>query len=282
MIIKKIINNNIVSTNDINGRELIVSGKGIGFGKKPGDPIDKADVRKIYRMTSSDLQRRLIELLDEMPYEHLKLADELVEDITEHVPHKLNEGLILTLADHVSFAIRRKENGLEFSNTLLDAIMTYYPEEYEEGVRCLGIIKDRLGVELKLDEAGFIAMHIVNAELNTKMDEMYEITEFIEECVKVVEYYYDRQVDRKSLAFSRFIIHLRYFAQRLFAGAVLETNNEAGDETFRRLIKQTCRTHYKCAECIAEFIKNKYDRDVTEEELIYLTIHLKRINLRSD
>ena len=33
MIIKKIINNNIVSTNDINGRELIVSGKGIGFGK---------------------------------------------------------------------------------------------------------------------------------------------------------------------------------------------------------------------------------------------------------
>ncbi len=282
MRIKKIINNNIVSANDINGRELIVSGKGIGFGKKVGDEISKSDIRKIYRMTSSDLQRRLIELLDEMPYEHLKLADELVDDIKENIPHKLNEGLLLTLADHVSFAIRRKQNGLEFTNTLLDSIMTYYPEEYEEGVRCLEIIKDKLDIELKIDEAGFIAMHIVNAELNTKMDEMYEITGFIEECVRVVEYYYDRKFDRKSLAFSRFMVHLRYFAQRLFTGNVLETNEEAGDATFRRLIKQTCRTHYKCAECIAEYIKNKYERDVSEEELIYLTIHLKRINLRSD
>ena len=282
MIIKKIINNNIVSANDINGRELIVSGKGIGFGKKPGDEINREDVRKIYRMTSSDVQRRLIELLDEIPYDHLKLADELLDDIKKNIPHRLNEGLMLTLADHVSFAIRRKQTGLEFSNNLLTAIMTYYPEEYEEGVRCLEIIKTAAGVELKLDEAGFIAMHIVNAELNTKMDEMYEITSMIEECVKVVEYYYDRTFDRKSLSFSRFIIHLRYFAQRLFAGTVLENNTEAGDETFRRLIKQTCRSHYKCAQGIADYIKRKYGKDVTEEELIYLTIHLKRINLSGD
>ena len=279
MKIKKIINNNIVSAADANGRELIVSGKGIGFGKKPGDEIRRSDVRKIYRMTSSDVQRKLIELLDEIPYEHLKLADELVDDIKQNIPYKLNEGLLLTLADHVSFAVKRKQDGLEFNNTLLDAIMTYYPEEYDEGIRCLEIIKNRLGVELKIDEAGFIAMHIVNAELNTKMDEMYEITGFIEECVKVVEYYYGKNFDRKSLSFSRFIVHLRYFTQRLFTGAVIEPDMNTEDESFRQLIRQSCSAHYKCARCIADYIKKKYNKDITEEELIYLTIHLKRINL---
>lgn len=279
MKIKKVINNNIVSANDENGRELIVSGRGIGFGKKPGDDVNKSDIRKIYKMTSSDVQRKLIELLDEIPYDHLMVADALVEDIKEHIKNKLNEGLILTLADHVSFAIKRKADGLEFDNPLQNSIMEFYPDEFAEGLRCLDIIEKRVGVRLKTDEAGFIAMHIVNAELNTKMDEMYEITGFIDECIKVVEYYYDRKFERGSLAFSRFLTHLRYFAQRVFTDSVIECNDEAVDETFRRLIKQTCTAHYKCAECIADFIKKKYDKDVTDEELVYLTIHLKRINL---
>ena len=30
---------------------------------------------------------------------------------------------------------------------------------------------------------------------------------------------------------------------------------------------------------MGEYIKNTYQREVSDEELIYLTIHLKRINL---
>ena len=42
MKIIKVINNNTVCTLDKKGREQIVSGKGIGFGKKRGDEIDPA------------------------------------------------------------------------------------------------------------------------------------------------------------------------------------------------------------------------------------------------
>ena len=51
MEINKIINNNIVSSADQNGRELIVMGRGIGFGKKPGQKIDEESVEKIFRIT---------------------------------------------------------------------------------------------------------------------------------------------------------------------------------------------------------------------------------------
>ncbi len=76
MRIKKVINNNIVCGCDEKNREMIVTGKGIGFGKKPNDEIEQDKVRKIYCMTNSSVQRRLIELMGEIPYEHLRLTDE--------------------------------------------------------------------------------------------------------------------------------------------------------------------------------------------------------------
>ena len=36
MVIQKIINNNIVSAVDGEGREVVVMGRGLGFGMKPG------------------------------------------------------------------------------------------------------------------------------------------------------------------------------------------------------------------------------------------------------
>ena len=39
MIIQKVINNNVVSTFDSNGKEVILMGKGIGFRKKTGDEL---------------------------------------------------------------------------------------------------------------------------------------------------------------------------------------------------------------------------------------------------
>ena len=46
------------------------------------------------------------------------------------------------------------------------------------------------------------------------------------------------------------------------------------------MIIRSCRRHYKCAQCIGEYVRNTYQKQVSDEELIYLTIHLKRINLR--
>ena len=46
MIIQKVINNNVVSTFDSNGKEVILMGKGIGFRKKTGDELDKTKIER--------------------------------------------------------------------------------------------------------------------------------------------------------------------------------------------------------------------------------------------
>ena len=132
-------------------------------------------------------------------------------------------------------------------------------------------------MDLNPSEAAFIALHIVNAELNTSMSVMYEITRLIEGTLEVVEYFYHTSFDRESLDFNRFVVHLRYFAQRLFQAAPGQADGYDAD--FQEMIIRSCAQHYKCAQCIGEYIRNAYQREVSGEELIYLTIHLKRINL---
>ena len=277
MRIKKVINNNILCVVDDKGSEMIVTGRGLGFKRKMGERVDQALFEKTYRMEGKAEQRKLRELVAQIPIEHLKLTQDMIEYIKTQISSPLNESLLITLADHISFAIKRKEEGIEFTNPLQGAIMSYYPTEYHLGQHCLRMIRDELNVELNPSEAAFIALHIVNAELNTSMSVMYDITKLIEGALEVVEYYYQKTFDRESLDFNRFVVHLRYFAQRLFQAALGQTDEYDAD--FQEMIIRSCRQHYKCAQHIAEYIRNAYQKEVSDAELIYLTIHLKRINL---
>ena len=49
MRIKKVINNNILCVIDEKGNEMIVTGKGLGFGRKVAQFVDPAQVEKVCR-----------------------------------------------------------------------------------------------------------------------------------------------------------------------------------------------------------------------------------------
>lgn len=276
--VKKPINNNILRVVDPTGCELIVTGRGLGFGVKPGYKIEAETVERSYRMTSPAVQQKLVELLEQIPYEHLLLTDELVAMIRSRVNYPLNESLLITLADHISFAIQRSEQGIRFSNPLMAPIREFYPEEYRLGMECLAAIRQHCHADLSDDEGGFIALHIVNAELNTTMSVVNDVTRFVDGCVQVLEYFYNCHFDRDALDFSRFTVHLRFFAQRVFQGKQ-EQENDTHDEVFRALIARNCSEHYKCACCIAEYVRNTWHKELSDEELVFLTIHLKRIRM---
>ena len=53
MTIEKVINNNIVSAFDETGREVVVMGRGIGFGNRPGAKIPEDKIEKIFSMQRS-------------------------------------------------------------------------------------------------------------------------------------------------------------------------------------------------------------------------------------
>ena len=281
MKVIKVINNNNLCVLDDKGKEQIVSGKGIGFGKKYGDEIDSSQIQKTYLITDSELQKKMISMLHEIPTEYMVFTNDIVEHIKEIYPSKLNESLLVTLSDHIAFAIERKKKGIDFTNPLIESIRECYPQELSLGEYCVEQMKKRLNVEMTEDEAGFIAMHIINARLDIKMSDVYDITKMINACIEISEYYYKKSFNREGDSYERFVKHLKYMAQRLFQNKPL-TQVLSGDDVFVVMIKKTCAEHYKCALCIQEYILKTYKKNITDDELITLTIHLKKVSTEAD
>ena len=277
MKIIKVINNNTVCVLDENGREQIVSGKGVGFGKKCGEAADTDRIEKVYIITDSVLRKKLIECMAEIPYEYIKVTDDLVNYISERVNVPLNSSLIVTLSDHIAFAIERKKQGMEFTNPLIDSIHDYFPDELALGRYCLGEIKEKLGVELNGDEAGFIAMHIINARMGTNLGQVPNITKMINDCMEIADTFYSGKIDKSSIAYDRFLVHMKFLAKRLFNSQELP-NVLSRDEDILTLVKLKFKKHYKCAKCIQDYVMKNYAKMLTEDELLTLAIHLRKIS----
>lgn len=63
MYVEKVINNNIVSSKDEKGREIVVMGRGIGFQSKLGQRIDTQKVEKVFRMETDEESEQLKSVL---------------------------------------------------------------------------------------------------------------------------------------------------------------------------------------------------------------------------
>ena len=83
---------------------------------------------------------------------------------------------LLGLALHVVYLLHQTGINplphLALEAHLQGAIMCYYPAEYRLGQHCLRVIREQTQTDLSESEAAFIALHIVNAELNTNMTDM--------------------------------------------------------------------------------------------------------------
>jgi beta-glucoside operon transcriptional antiterminator len=273
MKIEKIINNNIVSSYDDKNREIIVMGRGLGFGCKQGQLIDETKVEKIFRMDSEVESERLQSVLADIPIEHIQITDEIITYAKSIISKKLNKNIYITLTDHINFAIERYKQGFNFNNALLWEIKKFYVSEYEVGEKALEIIQDRLKITLPIDEAASIAMHIVNAEFGTQMPSTIDITKLIQNVLKIIKYNYQMELDEDSINYERFITHLKFFAQRIITNRA----NSGSDEEFHNMIKNQYKADYRCAEKIRKYIETEFKMQVPEEELVYLTVHLKRI-----
>lgn len=274
MIINRILNNNVVITSDDNGEETIVMGKGIGYQKSKGDIIDKEKVNKVFKISNREVSDKFQELFNKIPIEHMKLSGEIIEFAESKLDKKLNEGIYISLSDHTYTAIKRIKNNITVKNALLWEIKRFYKKEFEIGLKALELIEEKTHVRLPLDEAGFIALHIVNAQLDIEQPKIQEITKLIEEILTIVRINFKIEFNEDSVFYYRFITHLRYFAQRLFSN---KTYNSDTDEELVNIIKIKYAKEFECVNKIKTFISKKYNYELSNDEYVYLTIHIAKV-----
>ncbi|MGL5312692.1 MAG: BglG family transcription antiterminator LicT [Peptostreptococcaceae bacterium] len=274
MKITKVINNNFVCACSTDKKEIVVMGKGIGFNAKEGSIVDKNKVDKIFKIDSQSTIDKLKTLLEKLPMEHVKVSNEIINYSKRVLGKRLNQNIYITLTDHINFAIHRYQNGMQFSNPLLWEIKTFYRSEFLIGEYAVELIDQKLGIQMGEDEAASIALHIVNAEYNTNMKDAYKITTLVGDILAIVTDFYQIELDQESLHYSRLITHLKFLAQRIFKNELLQNTEDA----LVKAIVEAYPKEFECSQKIKTYIKDNYEKDVSDEELSYLTVHIRRVS----
>lgn len=277
MKITRIINNNVVAAVDEQRHELVLMGNGIGFQKKLGDEVDPAVVEKQFARFDEKWMKNFQRLTNEISYEHMHMTNEIIEYAQLSLNKKLNDNLYIALMDHLNFAIQRIRQGLALSNSMLWEIKHYYNHEYRIGKEAIAIIKRHTGLDMPVDEAGFIAMHIVNAEMNMDGETSKIMTRIIQDVLNIVTYHFGIEIDEESLDYERFVTHLKFFIQR----AIHEKESKIWDKSLMDMIRVQYLDAYDCASKIGAYIERTTPHRVPEEEIIYLTVHIQRLQSTS-
>lgn len=278
MYIEKVLNNNAFISLDENGDEIIVMGKGIAFGKKGNQKVDLTNLNyKIFSCKNKNINNKLISIVSDLSQEYILLTRKIISTFEKEYNKKLNEIIYVSLTEHIHGAIERYHQGIQVKNPLLMEIKRLFADEYEIGRRVLEMIHQDFGVLFEEDEAGYIAYHIVNAELNNDMINIANITKVMQQVLSVIKYHFKVEFNEESSTYYRFITHLKFFAQRVFSNAVYE---EEDTELFF-ILKEKYHESYECVLKIKELIEHEYNYDLSLEEQLYLMIHIERIRTKA-
>ena len=274
IIIEKVINNNIISAYEKSGAEVIVMGRGIGFKKKQGEVVPADQISKIFRIKSRTLTEQFKELLANMPLERVRISDEIISHAKDHLKLKLNQSIYVTLTDHINFAIERVSQGIEPQNALLWEIKRFYPQEFQLGIYASELIHDRLGILLPEDEAGFIALHFVNAEYGTDIRDAVKFPDQMQAIVDIVERDLGILLDESSLHYERFMTHIKFLIQRIYRKELLSSE----DRELSLMMQRKYPREYQCSVKVAEYIMQATGSRLSEEEIMYLSVHIRRVS----
>lgn len=274
MIIEKKFNNNVILTKDKQGREVVVMGNGIAFSVRPGDKIDESRIEKVFVIENGNSPDDVVSTLSDMSKIEIDIVDQIIQEATTVLKADFSNYLYLALGDHIHYALQRYDEDLELSNPLLWEIEHIYPEEFKVALQALNTILEFTGKLLKKDEAGYIALHFVNAQQNhLTLDDTKKIPKIIKQIIQIVEYHYAIELNKNSISYQRFLVHLKFFAQQIIQG----DNLPITDLSLFDSLKEKWAKAFSCVMKIDAFIQRQYNRKINKDECFYLMVHIQRV-----
>ncbi|MCC3167357.1 PRD domain-containing protein [Streptococcus sanguinis] len=271
MLISKILNNNVVISEE-NQEEVILMGRGLAFGRKVGQEIPDELIEKKYVLSENRRQ-----LLMELPAEVMEMSDKIISFARKKLQKKLKDSAFLAMADHIHGVLLRLEDDIYLKNFLMWDIKRFFPIEFEVGQYAKQLLSAYVSKELPDDEAAFMALTLVNAELENGDGTARDLTMMMEEIMTIVKYSLEISLDEEDIYLERFMTHLKFFCERVLTdrGHCDLEDNEMFD-----LLKCKYPLAYETTRKIAEFLKQTRNYQTSEDEQLYLTIHLSRMKRR--
>lgn len=275
MVIDKVLNTNVVLAKNDEGEQVIVMGCGVAFGKKAGEMIDDTKIDKIFSQDVPKLTDHFKKLVKDIPEDYINLAEEIIKQAKLKLGKEFNDDLYFSLSDHIYFTIQRYREGMLIQNRLLIETKRLYKEEFKVAMQSLQMINQRYEVELPEDEAAFIALHFVNAELNGDMQGTMQMTKVVQDILTIIKNFKHIDFDEDSLTYYRLVTHLKFFAQRILQR---DRNTGNSENQLFQVVKEKYKESFTCVERIAQYVDITYGYPISDDDKLYLTIDIERVS----
>lgn len=268
-VIKVLNNNGIVARCLESKEEFIFLGKGIGFSRKMEDTFESISDAKIYKLQEDLKEDDQLSVLNNVEPVYLDIANEIIL-LAESTFGKLDNNILLPLADHIAFSIERQKNGLVIKNPLNSDIKILFTEEYEVAKKAIDIIREYTGYTMNEDEIGYITMHIHSALTQDHIRRSMSIVLMVEQFIEKMEKHYDITIDKDSLSYTRLLTHIKYMIIR-----ALKKDDLRVDIT--PYVKAEFPKSYEMSADICQSLGDDLHCKFTETEISYLAIHIERV-----
>lgn len=266
-VIKPLNNNGLLALTE-DGQEVILLGKGIGFGRKNGERLTMPPKVKVYSLvphragsalqTVNSIDPRAVEMA-------ARVLDEARKDISG-----IADDILLPMADHIAMAVERQRRGIRLPNPLQHDIMAMFPDEFRAAKRGLLALQQEFGTELPLEEAGYLTLHIHAGLSSETAGESLSTLQLASRCVRIIEESLGRELPRANLKYTRLISHVCYMLLRI-------KSQEGVPVHIDDYIQQMYPDSYALAEKVGNFVQQELSMPVPRAEVTLLALHIQRV-----
>ena len=219
--ILKVLNNNGILVMDLdNKQEYIFLGKGVGFGKKVNQNVNTIENAKAYRFTEEQSRQDSIHTIKSISPVFIEIAGNIIEE-AERKFGAVDNNILLALADHIAFAIKRMQEGVELKNPFAKEIKVLFEEEYSVAKMGKEFIKEKIGIEINDDEVGYITLHVHTALTREHVVQSMDIARMIQEGIQKIETELGTMLDDETISYTRLLTHMKFMILRVINGEKL-------------------------------------------------------------
>ena len=199
-----------------------------------------------------------------------------------------SNGLIFTLADHISFAVERYRKHADFDYMDNEEIKQFFPEIYKFSQKTVRSINKKFDVALNESEAVAITFHFVNSMIVDSHTNQKSITDtkqifnITSDIMKIIESNYGGKIDRRSISYSRMIVHIRYLVTSILQNSSINDSAISKKQIEKLLNSYSDSKITKITKEIGDYLRKKLNYDLTEEDQLFLDIHLTRQRLKKE
>lgn len=272
LIIKKILNNNVIIASHPEHEEVVVIAKGIGFGRRVNELLPEDRAEKMFVLTNEREREQYKMLIPHVSEKLIGIMNDVMMLIQEKIAAPLDEHIHIALTDHIAFAIRRLKQGFAIENPFLLETKALYPKEYNIACEVLDLINTRLQIKLPEGEIGFIALHIYSSVTDSELSSVNQNSLLIADLVTLIEEHLDLELDKESIHYLRLVRHLNYAIERVRSGEKVDEPSR-----FAEILKEEYPTAYNLAWKQIKVMQNRLQKPVYNAEIVYLTMHLQRL-----